>query len=194
MKVHLIHGIHTSPDSPVRGLLVYLMDAGFDARYPEYGYELAVETRLLNPAVEGVLLPYIEPGDILLGHSNGCAIAYHLLLQGAPVRGAVFINGALQSAIRRPDKCEFIDVYCNSGDRITEVAKFAEKAHIVDEEWGELGHTGYVGNDPAIQNFHCDITKGMPVVSGHSDFFTPEKLKEWGPFLTQRLRSKNVIS
>lgn len=189
MKIHVIHGIHTEPDSPVKGLLPLLRDQGFHVCYPEYGYELALETRMINPIVEGVLKPYVYPDDFLIGHSNGCAIAYHLLKQGLVVRGAVFINGALEQAIERPVTCGFIDVYFNSGDRITEVAKLGEKVGIVDDVWGELGHGGYQGNDPWITNFDCGQTVGMPIVQGHSDFFTQAKLDKWGRFLAQRLKT-----
>lgn len=187
MRVHLIHGIHTEPNSPVKELIPYLVKEGFDVRYPEYGYELAVETRLLNPMIEGILLPYIEEGDILIGHSNGCALAYHLMQQGAPAVGAVFINGALETSIVRPGTCKWIDVYCNSGDTVTELAKWGAHYGLADNVWGELGHLGYIGKDPKIQTLHCDTTSGEPVVMGHSDLFTHAKLISWGPFLSKRI-------
>lgn len=190
MRVHVIHGIHTNLDSPVKGLLPYLRDQGLIALYPEYGYELALETRLLNPIIEGMIEPYINPSDVLIGHSNGCAIAYHLIQRGLMVAGAVFINGALEQEIKRPPTCGFIDVYYNPGDKVTEVAKIASEVGIVDDVWGELGHGGYVGNDPKITGFNCGNTAGLPMIDGHSDFFTPPKLKFWGPFLAKRLASQ----
>lgn len=190
MNVYLIHGIHTEPDSPVKGLIPYLKAAGFNVRYPEYGYEFAVETRIVNPIVVGTLLPCIEAGDVLIGHSNGCAIAYHLMQQGAPVAGAVFINGALETNIVRPGTCKWIDVYCNSGDTVTEAAKWGAKFGLVDQVWGELGHLGYTGSDGAIQTMHCDTTTNEPVVMGHSDIFTHSKIVSWGPYLSNRIVEK----
>lgn len=189
--IHFIHGIRTEPTSPVKGLVAHLVAAGLETTYPDYGYELAIETRVVNAMLEGALLHYIKPGDILVGHSNGCAIAYHLLLLGAPAVGAVFINGALETSIVRPGvTCGFIDVYWNPGDDITEAAKLGQELHIVDSLWGELGHSGYSGKDPNIASFNCGATKDMPIVSGHSDFFTPDKLKVWGPFLAKRLAAR----
>lgn len=182
-----MHGIHTEPDSQVKGLIPYLQAAGFVVKYPEYGYELAIETRFENPVVEGTMRPYVEPGDIFIGHSNGCAITYHMMQQGAPVIGAVFINGALEQSLKRPIGVQFIDVYYNPGDDITQVAKIGAEFGVFDEDWGELGHAGYLGTDGLIENFNCGATAGMPIVSGHSDFFTPSKLMQWGPFLTRRL-------
>jgi hypothetical protein len=184
--IHLIHGIHTEPTSQVKGLVGYLLEAGLEVAYPDYGYELALQTRVVNSMLVGAMLPYVKQGDILIGHSNGCAIAYHLMLLGAPVEGAIFINGALETDIIRPGTCKWIDVYSNAGDTLTEAAMLGQRLHLVDPVWGELGHMGYTGKDPLIPNLFCDKTAAMPVVSGHSDFFTPVKLKAWAPFLIKR--------
>jgi pimeloyl-ACP methyl ester carboxylesterase len=183
----LIHGIRTEPNSPVKGLIQYLEAAGHTVKYPEYGYELAIETRIFNPAIVGILLPFIEPGSILIGHSNGCAISQALIMAGAPVKGAVFINGALETNFPIPASLEFVDCFFNSGDDITEIAKLGEELNIYPGDWGALGHFGYQGNDPRVTNFDCGNTPNMPVIHGHSDIFTPEKLAIWGPFLAGRL-------
>lgn len=185
--IHFIHGILTEPTSPVKGLLPYLQSVG-PAVYPDYGYELAVDVKHVNPMIAGALLPYIQPGDILVGHSNGCALSYELLMAGALVTRAVFINGALETTFPLPAGLQSLDVYFNADDDITEAAAVAERLGLVDKVWGELGHAGYQGKDPRVTNFNCGLTAGMPVVQGHSDFFTPAKLAEWGPFLASRIR------
>jgi hypothetical protein len=183
VTIHLIHGIHTEGVSPVEGLIPYLIP--FDVRYPDYGYILGLETRIVNPLIIGALLPYIGHGDIIIGHSNGCAIAYSLINSGAPIAGAIFINAALQQNFicRAP----WIDVYYNAGDDITEAAKLGAELGIDDPVWGACGHGGYIGNDPRVTNYNCGASAGMPVVSGHSDFFT--KLHDWGPFLFKNLEA-----
>lgn len=190
MMIHLIHGIHTEGPSPVEGLIPYL--TGLEVRYPDYGYILGVETRIVNPIIVGALLAYIQPGDIVIGHSNGCAIAYDLMLRRAPIAGAIFINAALEQNIVRVGPTKWIDVYFNAGDEITEIAKLGEEAGIDDPVWGQMGHAGYAGSDAAITNINCGSTPGLLAVSGHSDFFTPTKLKGWGPFLMGRLRAHLV--
>lgn len=189
MKIHLIHGIRSEPNSPVRNLIPYLQSAGFQVKYPEYGYELALETRIFNPMFVGTLFPYIEPGDIFVCHSNGCALAYELMKRGVPVDGAIFINGALEQSIARPYPAKWIDVYFNSGDEITEAAKLGAAIGVVDREWGCLGHAGYIGGDDEISSINCGSTQGMPQVSGHSDFFTPGKLAAWAPYLIDRIHA-----
>jgi hypothetical protein len=153
----------------------------------DYGFVLGLETKLSNPLVWRTMLPFIEPGSVLIGHSNGAAIAYDLMNAGAKVRGCVFINGALDPRITRAVGVDFIDVYFNNGDQITEVAQIAEDLNLTDPVWGQMGHAGYWGTDPSITNINCGATPNMPVVSGHSAFFEPTNLQAWGPFLAKRL-------
>lgn len=190
MKVHLIHGIHTGAISPVQNLIPYLEKVGFEVCYPDYGWILGVETRIVNPIIRGALMPYIGPQDALIGHSNGCAVCYDLMRAGAPAREAVFINAALEQNITRPVGCEHIDVYYNPGDDITEAAKIAERLGIVDPVWGEMGHAGYSGADGMINNVNCGTTPAMPMVSGHSEFFDPQNIESWGPYLANRLAAR----
>lgn len=159
-------------------------------RYPDYGFILGISTRIINPAIVGAMLAYIEPGDIIIGHSNGCAIAYDLMRAGAPVSGMVFINAAVERTIVREAPCKWIDVYYNAGDEITEAAALAQRLGLVDRCWGEMGHMGYLGPDPAITNFNCASSPPLPVVSGHSDLFTSAKLSGWGPFIAARVKAK----
>jgi pimeloyl-ACP methyl ester carboxylesterase len=185
--IHLIHGIHTQGPSPVRGLIYYLNFAGLAVKYPDYGWIAGLETKVANPIICGTLQPYIAPEDILIGHSNGCAVAYDLLKRGVKVAGAVFINAALERNIAR--LAPWVDVYFNPGDEITEVAQLGERIGVVDSSWGEMGHAGYLGGDPLIASINCGSTIGMPAVSGHSDFFTPGKLAAWAPYLINRIKA-----
>jgi hypothetical protein len=185
--IHLIHGIHTQGASPVQGLIPYLRTAGFDVRYPDYGWIAGVETRIANPIICGSLRPYIAPDDIVIGHSNGCAIIYDMLRGGLKVAGAAFINAALEQSIQ--PLAPWIDVFFNLGDEITEAAKIGAAIGVTDSAWGEMGHAGYSGSDPSIRNYNCGATSGMPVVWGHSDFFTPANLTYWAPFLIDRISS-----
>ena len=94
-RIHLVHGIHTAVDSPVvKKLLPFL--AGYEVFYPDYGWIAGLETKIANPLIVRTMLPYIQPGDIFIGHSNGCAIGYDLKALSAPFQGMIFINGALE--------------------------------------------------------------------------------------------------
>lgn len=188
-RAHLIHGIHTQGAGSIGSLAPYLAAEGLESVEPDYGWIAGLESKLVNPIIVGCLLPYIGSGQVLIGHSNGCAVAYELLQRGAPAVGAVFINGALQREIFRPALVKAIDCYWNAGDSVTQVAELGEEIGILDHDWGEMGHAGPITSDGAIGSFDCGNTAGMPKVRGHSDFFTPANLTAWGPFLAKRVRA-----
>jgi hypothetical protein len=181
--IHLIHGIHTGGPSPIEGLIPLL--APLAIAYPDYGYILGAETRVINPAVVGTLKPYVGEKDILICHSNGAAIAYDLMMKGTKVGGAIFINAALDTNIVLPPGCPWIDVYYNEGDTITEAAELGKLLGIDDPVWGEMGHAGYKGNNPNISSFNGTSSPGMSVVCGHSDFFNH---LDWESFAINRRR------
>lgn len=162
--------------------------------HPDYGYVLAAETRRINPMVVGLLKPYVDTGDVLIGHSNGCAVIYELLQElvktSVKVRGVVFINAALSERIELPAAVDWCDVYYNNGDSITEVAKIAAWIGSAPRCWGEMGHAGYVGGDPRVTNIDCGNTDGLPKVNGHSDLFTADNLPAWGVYIKWRLMQK----
>lgn len=185
--IHLIHGIRTSGLSWIEGFIPLF--APLAVSYPDYGWIEELETKRLNPLIVGILKAYVKPDDVLICHSNGCAIAYDLMNAGVKMAGAVFINAALERNIVRPAGVGWIHVYFNPGDEITEAAQFAEQLGLVDAVWGEMGHAGYSGDDPLISNTNCGATPGEPVVSGHSDIGTPSKFAVWGPYITNRVET-----
>ena len=111
MRVHVVHGILTPVGvSGLLKLVPLLQQAGFDVRVPDYGLITAAETRIVNPLIGRTLGPYVEPGDVYVGHSNGCAIGYNLMTSGSRLAGAVFINAALKRDIAPPAPT-WVDVY-----------------------------------------------------------------------------------
>lgn len=191
MAIHLAHGIHTSgSDQPPEALIPYLPGTVF---YPDYGWIAAVETRRLNPVIEGCIATYIGTGDILIGHSNGCAIIYDLLQRGAQPSGVVFINGALEQLFTLPACVQWCDVYFNAGDTITEAAKIAAQLGLVDLCWGELGHAGYAGSDRRVTNINTGVTEGFPAVNGHSAIFDSANLPAWGPYIAKRIEDRVAV-
>jgi len=188
MRVHVVHGILDPVGSAgLLKLVPYLQQAGLDVRVPDYGLITAAETRIVNPLIVRALRPYVEPGDIYIGHSNGCAIGYDLMTSGAILAGAAFINAALKRNIAIPATM-WADVYCNGGDGATVAAVAAACLGVSDPAWGDMGHAGYNGISPHVTNIDCGLAReGLPAVSGHSDIFTPDKFRLWAPYIVGRI-------
>jgi hypothetical protein len=193
MRVHFVHGIlDPVGHAGLLKLVPYFQQAGFDCRVPDYGLITAIETRLANPLIVRTLRPYIEPGDIYIGHSNGCAIGYDLVKgENARPGGLVLINGALERDIELPAPM-WADVYYNKGDDATIAAVAAARLGLSDPVWGNLGHSGYSGLNPFVGNIDCGSDRGpegLPRVSGHSDIFTTGKIETWAPYILGRVQA-----
>src|SRR5208282_1489437 len=151
--IRAFHGIHTaSGQSAMTALFPYL---GEPVAWHDYGWIAALESRRINPVVAGSVRPCISPDDVLIGHSNGCAIIYELIQGGSWPRGVVFINGALRPDFILPKSVKWAHVYWNAGDDYVLLATVGAAEGLVDPSWGDLGHTGYTGADPRVTNYNC---------------------------------------
>lgn len=197
--IHLLHGIHTPYGDPkVKALIPYLTPLG-NVVYPDYGYIMAIETKRMNPPLVGMLLPYIESGDWIVAHSNGCAIAYDLIGRLPPEItniGLVLIDGALRRDIVLPPCVRACHIYFNAGDQITEVAALAELLpfSLVDPNWGEMGHCGPtadVAQDPRVLVVDCAHTSGEMNDEGHSEIFVSPEIESWGPYIAKQMVARH---
>tara|TARA_B110001450_G_C17604718_1_gene474573 strand:+ start:316 stop:915 length:600 start_codon:yes stop_codon:yes gene_type:complete len=118
---------------------------------------------------------------IAVGHSNGCAIIHMAATQfNAPIDRICYINPALEKDMVPGKQVKQIDVWYSPSDRPVQLAKYLPR-HI----WGEMGSTGYVGEDLRFTNFNKE---DMAVSSNeHSDFAAAEKLSFFGPLIANRL-------
>ena len=170
-------------------MIPYLVAQGFDVRVPDYGLITALETRIVNPLIFRSIRPFVEPGDVFIGHSNGCAIGYDLVQDGAPFAGLVLIDAALENLISLPAGM-WANVYYNKGDDATLAAQVAADFGIVDPVWGEMGHSGYMGSNPLITSTDMGDTVGFPRICGHSDVFAVANYDLWNPSIIEHVLAR----
>lgn len=148
----------------------------------EYEGAYALTARFMNPRRAKKIARFVRPEDIIIGHSNGCAIA-HLIQKTTPVQGLILINPALDADANFPN-VDWVHVYYNWGDQavpLTENVFWAITGH----PWGAMGQRGYEGTDTHVRSFNgCDKAEiVLPCVDGHSDFFEPGKIESWSAFM-----------
>ena len=172
-RLLVVHGIHTNDDA---GWMEWIVEefraAGWDARSWTYGYAWALLTRWQNPGRAKKLAAIIEPGDIVLGHSNGCTLTYMASMLGAPIGGAILLNPALDTDRVLGVQVPWINLYANRGDCAVPFAGLFPR-----HPWGPQGCEGLTVHDPRYRTVFTD--EGKPRVWGHSDILSVANLEPW---------------
>jgi pimeloyl-ACP methyl ester carboxylesterase len=183
-RVILLHGfnVRDDGDGTVGKLAPYFEGAGFRVKRPRYGWTFLLGVRYLNPRASRMIADLAEPGDIVVGHSNGCAIAVGAAEHGAPFSAMVLINPALDSDYRFPRQLERIHIWHSPSDAPVSWARF-----LPWHAWGDMGAVGYRGPfDPRVTSFNKE--NGYRISShAHSDVFAPGKLEFFAPLIVSAI-------
>lgn len=186
MRIHLIHGIHSSHGGNTSRLTPYFRATGFDVMVRTYGWALALTSGLtdwLNTRRARKLADRIDDGDAVVCHSNGAAVAWHIQAEHRVLSALILVNPALDRDTKFPNVGKVLCVH-NAGDAVVGWAELAPFSH-----WGSMGRDGYVGRDPNVTNL--DAAKppdGLPKLWGHSALFEPNAIQQWGTELARRMR------
>lgn len=188
MRIHLLHGIHTSEgDATVERLSPFLTNAtGLGVIYHRYGYASALTTKALNPSRAERLATHVAEGDIAVGHSNGACLIWMMTKDyGCKFTGVVLINPALDEdkGFSKESVSHFVHVYYNGGDKAVSWAEL-----FFGHPWGQMGKIGYTGNDDRVRNYDCAHPDHGQPAWGHSDIF--KKLDYWGPFIGRQIKNE----
>ena len=176
---YLIHGIKTRDAN--RSSISFLKYAlkGFTVKVLSYGYIpvlLAPITSVINWFVVRRFVKQLTPGNVLIGHSNGCTIAYKISNK-LYTKGLVLINPALDADVKFDPFISFIHIYWSRNDKVTWLSKF-----VPFSDWGSMGSVGYKGSDPRVKQFEMDIN--------HTDIGEAEIAAVWGPFIVSNLNAE----
>ncbi len=183
-RVILIHGIQgEGKEQYLTRLAQYFSAAGFDVVIPKYGTLDLLGVSIsswANKRIAEALGSFVQPSDILLGHSNGGTISY-MIAEKMRVRGCILVNAALDSD--KIPNADFTHVYFNSGDWVVRASSLVPL-----NNWGSMGATGYLGRpNPVITNIDCGNPPydDLPHLNGHSAIFKGDNLKPWALYMAQ---------
>ncbi|HEX7766000.1 MAG TPA: hypothetical protein VF443_04765 [Nitrospira sp.] len=185
-RVVFIHGVRWSKkDNRMLRLAVAFKEAGFCVVVPRYGFVPALLMGVfswLDNRIADTMGSFILEDDILVGHSNGATLAY-LISKRKKLRGAILVNAALETT--ELPTADFVHVYYNRGDCVAQWS-----AIIPFHPWGAMGGLGYEGpHCPSVSNIDQSNPPEphLPPLCGHSDIFSPGKLRPWGRYMASRL-------
>ncbi|MEX1197795.1 MAG: hypothetical protein WEB57_08060 [Pseudohongiellaceae bacterium] len=185
-RVHLVHGFNVSDggSDTVGKLAPYFALQGFEVVDHDYGWVFLLRLRRRNEKVVRRLEAECQPGDVLIGHSNGALLCWEALHQGCKPSSVICIQPAMRKDTHWP---ESIPVLClfNRKDRIVSLgrawSRFISVANPFRNRhgWGAAGRHGFVVGQPNVRNQDTDQP---PVPArGHSGIFGIRELLHWGP-------------
>lgn len=174
--VYLIHGIKTRDhERSSISFFKYIMPR-FKVLPLSYGYMpaiLALIMPLINRFIVKKLIQQIRPGQIIVGHSNGCTVAYGISNKFY-VKGLVLINPALDDKVVFDPFIDFIHIYWSKDDSIVKLSSFMPWSL-----WGSMGATGYHGTDPRVKQWEMG--------NRHTSIGDAEVAVRWGPIIVRNL-------
>lgn len=182
---HLVHGFNVADKGAgtVGKLAPYFAEAGFDVRVHGYPWTFLLTLRARNKAVAKDLARHIKPGDVLVGHSNGCAIIDLCLREYRAFGdyGLIYINPALPREHPVPKWAAWLRVYSAESDKpvkwASRLRRFSPISWVCPHPWGAMGRHGYLGDDPRATNVYMDSAIAK---LGHSGVFEEPWLTYFG--------------
>jgi pimeloyl-ACP methyl ester carboxylesterase len=115
---------------------------------------------------------------ILIGHSNGCEIAWSVQKTNPYVLGLVFNNAALDADVEFGTHLQFVHNWYTPGDIWVKIAEWLPL-----NKWGGLGAKPYDGpNKDIVRNFNKGLT-GPYKSNSHTDTYSNDVLRD---FYTKR--------
>lgn len=185
MTIYCVHGIHTDDRDNVTAKLAPAFRQVGDEPVVvwKYGYALALTTGLtdfLNERRAAKLAQSIKPGDSILAHSNGCAIAY-LLQNTVPLDRLILVQPALD-AWRTFDNVRKVLVTYNEADDVVGASTLG-----FCSAWGDMGKTGYKGTLKNVEQWNTKAPPHLlPPYSGHSGVVEDDRHRQqWSAALAR---------
>ncbi len=115
---HFVHGFNVSDGGTgTTDTLIPYFEPAFKVVQHDYGWLGLLGTRFCNRGIATQVAAQASRDDVGVGHSNGCAILAMAADMGAPFRGLVLINPALDEDWVFPSQLRWVHVYYNQGDR-----------------------------------------------------------------------------
>jgi len=192
MKTHVItvHGFNVfdAGKNTVAKILPYFHQKDISIEVFDYGYFNIFNPRWRNQKIADKLSERIRDLNsigykvIIVAHSNGCTITHKT--KDCVIDCAIYINPALDRWRAFPKSIKQAHVWYSSSDILLWISKF-----LPFHSWGAMGCFGYRGRfDSRITNF--DKQNDYEVSSkSHSDVFKDEKIKFFGPLITEKALS-----
>lgn len=172
--IHLIHGFNVfdGGKGSIGSLQKYFEDAGYNVVLHNYGWVGIFRLRLVNRKTVRRIMDDIDPNnDIVIGHSNGCLVAWMIAGEGVIIDKLVCIQPALRRDTIFPHTVRHILAFYNKKDIAVFAARVFRYINPVSwfnpHQWGMAGKSGFTRKDS--RRTQINTMTDLPVVcKGHT--------------------------
>lgn len=173
-KIHLIHGFNVfdGGKGSIGSLQKYFEDAGHEVELHNYGWVGILRLRLVNKKTVRNIMDKIDPDkDVVIGHSNGCLVAWMIAAEGVIIDKLVCIQPALRRDTIFPHTVRNILTLYNKKDVAVFAARIFRYMNPVSwfhpHQWGMAGKRGFTRKDTRMKQINT--LTDLPVkCSGHT--------------------------
>lgn len=187
MKVVLIHGIHEPEGASNMSVLWPWLQRHMpttEVALHSYGFMGFWKARWDNDRQARRLADVVDPGDVVVTHSNGAAITYLAVRDyGMRPAGVININPALDRW--RTARVEWVETIHSKSDRAVWLSQWLP-GHI----WGDQGRVGYRGTYDNTLNHDAGKFDADMAYEGHSGLFHHSRVDRWGAFIAFRIEER----
>ena len=199
-RVILVHGFNVKDGGKgtTDGLRPHFAREGFKVLEFDTGWRFLAGVRFGNAKRARRLARMIQPGDVLVGHSDGCNLinlaAWQLAGSGAAKPAAVvYLNPALDADTQLAPQIKGALVFHTPSDWIVALA-----SKLPLHPWGNMGQIGYLEKSPIYQDGrHHNISYEHLAIAapGHSGAFKkPEHLARIMCYIDRFIQSIDLDS
>ena len=166
-RFYLIHGFNERGEGKdtVGRLRTGLERMGHEVKMIRYGWVHRVRVRLCNKCLAKSIASTVKAGSHVIAFSNGAALTYLAIKEGAPFDRVFLINPALNAKLAIP-RVRRVDVFYSPSDPWTKLARF-----IPASIWGRQGAIGYTGPDEEGRYTQVDLDKLVRQETKHGGVF-----------------------
>jgi hypothetical protein len=170
-RFYLIHGFNERGEGKdtVGRLREGLEKLGHSVKMIRYGWVHRVRVRLCNKCLAKSIASTVRAGSHVIAFSNGAALTYYSIKEGAPFDRVFLINPALNSRLAIP-RVRQVDVFYSPSDPWTKLARF-----IPYSVWGRQGAVGYKGKDEEGRYTQVNLDELVGEKTKHGGVFRTEK-------------------
>lgn len=191
--IYLAHGFNVKSPEKYFRLGAIFESAGYPVIRVDYGWTGLLSVAFATERTAKKLCEVMLPGSIIVGHSNGAAIANRATMLGAPVRQMMLINPALhRDTLFHGDILDRVDVYHACDDKVVTWGRRWRKLNPMrlfgmESAWGEMGRHGAMVAQGRVHNHDLHKVLNTDEEVGHGGAFEWYHLDDLARHMLERI-------